>query len=313
MDLAPGIQSALHPRGPDAEAIAHLTWILIGGGTAILLAVLAIAAFALWAPLERRAWAAKQRFVIGSAVVFPIVVLTALLIYTVVVEASIGKRGGEPAVRIAVIGHQWWWRVHYLDSQGGLDFVTANEIRIPAGVPVELTLESVDVIHSLAVPNLAGKLDMIPGRVNRLRLHAHAPGVFRGQCTEYCGGPHAKMAFYVVAEKPEDFEGWRASQRNPASATQNAVTAQGHALFMLHCVACHSVRGTEAKGALGPDLTHVGSRISIAAGILPNNRATLAAWVSASQDMKPGNLMPSMNIFSGEELRALAAYLESLK
>jgi cytochrome c oxidase subunit II len=313
LDLAPGIQSALHPRGPDAEAIAQLTWILFAGGTAILLAVLAIAAYAVWASPERRAWAAKQRVVIAGGIVFPIVVLTALLIYTVVVEASIGKRGGEPALRIAVIGHQWWWRVHYLDGQGALDFVTANEIRIPAGVPVELTLESVDVIHSFSVPNLAGKLDMIPGRANRLTVQAHTPGVFRGQCTEYCGGPHAKMAFYVVAEATGDFERWRTAQRSPASAAHDAVTAKGQGLFLSHCVACHTVRGTDAKGTLGPDLTHVGSRISIAAGILPNNRGTLAGWVSGSQDLKPGNLMPSMNIFSGEELRALAAYLESLR
>ena len=313
MDLAPGIQSALHPRGPDADAIAHLTWVLVGGGTAILLLVLALVAYALWAPAERRAWAANQHFVIAAGIGFPVIVLTALLVYTLVIEASIAGGGTRPAVRIAVTGHQWWWRVQYLDSGGGADFVTANEIRIPAGQPVELSLESADVIHSFAVPNLAGKLDMIPGRVNRLRLHAHAPGVFRGQCVEYCGGPHAKMAFYVVAESGEEFERWRARQRTVAESPQDTFAARGQALFLSHCVACHTVRGTEAKGTLGPDLTHVGSRLSIAAGILPNNRGTLESWISASQNLKPGNLMPSMNIFSGEELRALAAYLEGLR
>ena len=313
MDFAPGIQSALHPRGPDADAIAHLTWVLVGGGTAILLVVLALIAYALWAPAERRGWAAKPHFVLGAGIGFPVIVLTALLVYTFVIEASLAGGAAEPAVRIAVTGHQWWWRVHYLDGRGEIDFVTANEIRIPAGRPVELALETADVIHSFAVPNLAGKLDMIPGRVNRLKLHAHAPGIFRGQCLEYCGGPHAKMAFYVVAENAEDFERWRAKQRMPADFPQEAFAARGQALFMSHCVACHTVRGTEAKGTLGPDLTHLGSRTSIAAGILPNNRGTLESWISASQNLKPGNLMPSMNIFSGEELRAIAAYLESLK
>jgi cytochrome c oxidase subunit 2 len=287
--------------------------VLVGGGTAILLLVLGLAAYALWAPGERRLWLAKERFVIGAGIGFPVVVLTTLLVYTFVIEASIARGAPGAAVRIAVVGHQWWWRVHYLDSKGGVDFVTANEIRIPAGEPVELTLESADVIHSFGVPNLAGKLDMIPGRVNRLRLQAHAPGVFRGQCVEYCGGPHAKMAFYVVAENTENFERWRGAQRSAAQSPQDPFAARGETLFMSHCVACHTVRGTKAKGTLGPDLTHVGSRTSIAAGILPNNRGTLESWISASQNLKPGNLMPSMNLFSGEELRALAAYLESLR
>ena len=286
---------------------------LVGGGTAILLLVLALAAYALWAPAQRRLWLAQERFVIGAGIGFPVVVLTALLVYTFVIEASIAGGAPSPSVRIAVIGHQWWWRVHYLDGKGGIDFVTANEIRIPAGEPVELTLESADVIHSFGVPNLAGKLDMIPGRVNRLRLQAHAPGVFRGQCVEYCGGPHAKMAFFVVAESGEDFERWRGTQRSAAQSPSDPFAARGQALFLSHCVACHTVRGTEAKGTLGPDLTHVGSRTFIAAGLLPNNRGTLESWISASQNLKPGNLMPSMNLFSGEELRALAAYLESLR
>ena len=313
MAPVPGIQSALHPQGPQAEAIATLSWVLIAGAAAILLVVLALAAYAVYGPDKRRAWVARERFIVGAGIVFPIVALTALLVYTLLLEASIAGRDGFPAARIAVTGHQWWWRVHYLDATGGVDFVTANEIRIPAGRPVELTLESADVIHSFAVPNLAGKLDMIPGRINRLTLQAHAPGVFRGQCLEYCGGPHAKMAFYVIAESPENFERWREGQRTPALAAEDAPVERGRALFMSHCIACYTVRGTVARGTLGPDLTHVGSRSSLAAGILPNNAGTLASWISASQDLKPGNLMPSMNIFSGDDLRALAAYLESLK
>lgn len=312
MDLHDGIQSALHPQGPHAEAVSTLSWILFYGAAAILLLVIALAAYAIWAPRERRAWAANLRFVIGGGIVFPLVLLSALLVYTF----SIGRSIATPppaALRIEVIGEQWWWRVTYFDEQGRVDFVTANEIRIPAGASVEVALRSTNVLHSFWVPNLAGKLDMIPGRVNRLRLEAGQPGVFRGQCAEYCGGPHAKMAFYVIAETPEAYAQWREGQRRPAAAAADADARAGRELFLAHCAACHTVRGTPASGVLGPDLTHVGSRRSLAAGILPNNPGTLASWISGSQQLKPGNLMPSMSLFSGDELRAVAAYLGSLE
>ena len=313
LEPVPGIQSALHPQSPQAEAIAHLAWVLIAGAAIITIVVLALTAYALWGPAPGRHRLATRKLVVGGGIAFPVVALTALLVYSLSLETTMTGHAATPALRIAVTGHQWWWRVHYLDTAGTLDFVTANEIRIPAGQPVELLLESADVIHSFAVPNLAGKLDMIPGRTNILRLMASAPGVFRGQCLEYCGGPHAQMAFYVVAEAPERFEQWRATQRQAALPAADDITRQGEALFTSHCIACHTVRGTKAEGKLGPDLTHVGSRLTIAAGILPNNRGTLASWISASQNVKPGNLMPSMTIFSGAELHALAAYLEALK
>lgn len=311
MDLHDAIQSALHPHGPHAEAVSTLSWLLFYCAAAILVLVIVLAAYAIWAPPERRAWASSLRFVIGGGIVFPIVVLSALLVYTFSIGRSIATPG-PAALRIEVIGEQWWWRVTYLDDRGSVDFVTANEIRIPAGQSVEVALRSTNVLHSFWVPNLAGKLDMIPGRVNRLRLEADRPGVFRGQCAEYCGGPHAKMAFYVVAEAPDEFARWRDGQRRPAAATDDARLREGRELFLTHCAACHTVRGTPAEGTLGPDLTHVGSRRSIAAGLLPNNAGTLASWISGSQQLKPGNLMPSMSVFSGDELRAVAAYLESL-
>jgi cytochrome c oxidase subunit 2 len=307
------IQSALHPHGPQADAVATLSWVLFYGGAAILLLIVVLAAYALLAPPERRAWAASQRFVIGGGIVLPLVLLTALLAYTFTIARSIATPASPAAVHIEVIGEQWWWRVHYRDERGGVDFVTANEIRIPAGQPVELALTSTNVLHSFWVPNLAGKLDMIPGRVNRLRLQADHPGVFRGQCAEYCGGPHAKMAFYVIAEEPETFAQWRDAQRRAAAAVEDEVLRHGRTLFLSHCAACHTVRGTGAKGMLGPDLTHVGSRRSLAAGLLPNNAGTLASWISASQQLKPGNLMPSISVLSGAELRALVGYLESLE
>jgi cytochrome c oxidase subunit 2 len=313
VDVGRHIQSALHPAGPHAEAVASLSWLLFYAAAAILVIVVALAAYALWAPPERRAWIADRRFVVAAGIVFPITALAALLAYTLAVARSIVSSAEPPAVRIEVIGHQWWWRVHYLNERGEVDFETANEIRFPTGTAVEIALKSADVIHSFWVPNLAGKLDMIPGRVNRLRVHAARPGVYRGQCAEYCGGPHAKMAFYAVAEEPQAFARWRDAQRRPAASVDAAPARLGRALVLKHCAACHTVRGTGANGSLGPDLTHVGSRLTLAAGILPNNPGTIASWVSASQQIKPGNLMPSMSVFSGDELRAVAAYLHALQ
>lgn len=287
------MHSVLDPQGPAAAAVAEIAWVLFAGGGAIFLLVLILGVQAIVAP---RRWLASEAFVVGSGIVFPVVVLSALLVYVLWGHSS---SNAEPAIRIEVVGEQWWWRVRYPG------FETANEIRIPAGQPVELILRSGDVIHSFWIPSLAGKVDMIPGRTNRLRLAAEREGVFRGQCAEYCGGPHAQMALYVIAETPDRFAAWLEAQRRPAVSS--------HALFNARCAVCHSVRGTPAAGTRGPDLTHVGGRTSIGAGLLPNNAGTLAGWIASSQHLKPGNLMPSFGDLSAEELRALAQYLEGLK
>lgn len=292
-----GIQSALHPAGPDAALIAEITWVLFAGGAAIFVLVMTLAA---WAVLKAPPWLGRRGAIVVGGIAFPATVLFALLVYTLVRANSLS--GGEPAVRVEVTGHQWWWRIAYLADDGTVDFVTANELRIPVGQPVEIRLRSADVLHSFWVPSLAGKLDLVPGKDNRLMLSASRAGTFRGQCAEYCGGPHAQMAFYVVAT--ESFEDWRTAQRKPAAASNE--------LFNARCAACHTVRGTTAAGTLGPDLTHFGGRVSIGAGILPNSRGALAGWIASSQHIKPGNLMPSFRELSGEELTALAAYLESL-
>jgi cytochrome c oxidase subunit 2 len=289
----------LDPHGPSAAQIASIAWILFIGGGAIFVLVLALTT---WAMLARPMWLSRESFIVGAGIVFPVLVLSALLVYAL---SRIPHNAAAPELRIEVTGEQWWWRVRYLDAAGGNDFVTANEIRIPAGRAVELSLVSADVIHSFWVPSLAGKVDLLPGRSTRLHLTADRPGVYRGQCAEYCGGPHAKMAFHVIAETPEGFEAWRKNQRRPAAA--------GNALFAARCATCHTVRGTSAAGTLGPDLTHVGSRMSLGAGTLPNNEGTLAGWIASSQHIKPGNLMPSFKDLTGEELRALAIYLEALK
>jgi cytochrome c oxidase subunit 2 len=297
------MQSILSPHGPAAAAIAEMTWVLFAGGAAILVLVLGLTAHALSARPQRRAWLARERFVIAAGIAFPVATLSALLLY-IFVAGERHEAAAEPALRIEVTGEQWWWRVHYLDAAGQREFETANEIRLPVGSPIELTLRSADVIHSFWVPSLAGKIDMIPGRVNKLRLSAAAPGVYRGQCAEFCGGPHAQMALHVVAQSAEDFDAWRVNQQRPA--------ATGHALFAARCAACHTVRGTPAAGRLGPDLTHVASRVFIAAGTMPNTPGNLAGWLADSQHVKPGNLMPAMRL-GAAELQSLLTYLATLK
>jgi cytochrome c oxidase subunit 2 len=298
------MQSILNPQGAGAALIAELAWVLFIGAALIFVAVMALAAYAILGRRESTARLSQNMLIVGGGIVFPAVTLLALLLYSLLRTGSLPPHEA-PALRIQVIGEQWWWRVHYLRRDGSRDFATANEIRLPVGEPVELLLESADVIHSFWVPVLAGKLDMIPGKTNRLRVRADHPGTFRGQCAEYCGGPHAFMALFVVAQEPGTFEQWAEKQRKPA--------AQSNALFDSHCGACHTVRGTTAAGILGPDLTHVGGRMSLGAGLLPNNAGALAGWIASSQHLKPGNLMPSFPMFSGEDLGGLASYLESLK
>jgi cytochrome c oxidase subunit 2 len=252
--------------------------------------------------------------VMWAGIFFPAVALTGLLGYGVwVTRASIADPGEEGQLRIVVTGEQWWWRVHY-PQVAGPAIETANEIRIPLGRSVQFELRSADVIHSFWVPNLGGKVDMIPGRTTFLRLGADREGVFRGQCAEYCGGPHALMAFFVIAMPPDEFDRWFERESQPVAEPPNPFLQRGRDLFLSHgCGGCHAVRGTPADGIIGPDLTHIGSRVSLAAGILPNNQGTLAGWIADTQTVKPNNLMPSFNIFAGEDLRAVAAWLESLK
>lgn len=309
-DLSRGLQSALSPASEAAGAIHELGLVLYVGATAILVLVLALAAYgALSGPRKVSAGA----WVIGGGVVFPAVVLAALLVHSLRVGHALSGPPPGPA-DIEVTGKMWWWEVRYQDAATGATAVLANELYVPVGRPVEIALRSDNVIHSFWVPALAGKVDMIPGRTTRLVVQAREPGVYRGQCAEYCGLQHAWMAFYVVAVSEEAYKQWLAHQAAPAQAPGNAFLRQGREAFLREgCGACHAVRGTAANGTLGPDLTHVGGRLSLAAGRLDNHAGTLAGWIADSQTIKPGNLMPSMNVFTGVELRAVAAWLESLK
>lgn len=310
-DTAEGIQSTLDTAGDAAQSIERLGLVLLIGASVIFLLVIGLLLYGVWSAPKG---VAQRRWVIGGGLVFPIAVLSGLLSYTLVISNELTSRTQRNSPEIRIVGKRWWWEVRYRQANGMGEIASANELHLPVGRPVELALSSADVIHSFWAPSLTGKMDMIPGRVNRLTLEATRPGVFRGQCAEYCGAQHALMAFYVIAEPEPAFQRWLAQEATPAIEPADSFLRRGLDAFLREgCGACHTIRGTRAKGLHGPDLTHVGSRRSLAAGTLDNHVGTMAGWIADSQRIKPGNLMPSMNVFVGQELRAVASYLESLK
>ena len=300
----------LDPAGPFAGPVVTVAWVLFVMGAVVMTVVLIALGVALFGPRRWRRRIGGERLVWVGGLAFPVVVLTGLLIYGLTVTARVSEAPRPGEMRVRVTGEMWWWRVAYLDEQGREVIQDANEVHIPVGRPVVFELESADVIHSFWVPRLGGKTDMIPGRRNFMRLQADAAGTFGGQCAEYCGGPHALMGLIVVAHEPAAYEAWRTRRALPAMALVSA----GSAVFTESgCGACHTIRGTQSNGLAGPDLTHVGSRHTIGAGILPNNQGTLAGWISDSQAIKPGNRMPAYPVLTGQQLRDVSAYLEGLK
>jgi cytochrome c oxidase subunit II len=304
-------QSTLHAAaGSSAETLHELGLVLYVGAALIFIAVMYLAVRALIAP-ER---AIKPgRWILGGGILLPVAVLSALLVYSLTVVDRLDAEASPDPLRIVVTGKQWWWEVRYA-LPGSTPIVLANELHVPIGRAIQLELATADVIHSFWAPSLAGKVDMIPGRTNRLVIRVDEPGVYRGQCAEYCGGQHALMAFYVVAEDEASFRTWLAREAQPARDSDDAFLRLGREMFFRGgCQRCHRIRGTDADGSDGPDLTHVGSRRSLAAGVLRNHVGTMAGWIAGAQDVKPGNRMPSMNVYTGRELRALSAWLESLQ
>ena len=305
-------QSALAPAGRAAEDLGTLFWWMVAGAVVIWLAVMALLAYSVMVNPEA---GKKHRgaMIIGGGAIVPTVVLTILLIYGLRLMPPLLAAAPPDALRIAVRGEQWWWRVRY-QPPGAEPVELANEIRLPVGEPVEFILDSPDVIHAFWIPSLGGKMDMIPGRTTRLTLHPTRTGTFRGVCAEYCGTSHALMAFPVVVMEKGEFEQWLEGQRRPAGEPREAVAARGRELFFANgCPACHTVSGTSARGVVGPDLTHVGSRLTLGAGIIPNDRDAFERWIAHTDDVKPGVHMPEFAMLPREEVRALAAYLESLR
>jgi cytochrome c oxidase subunit 2 len=311
--LGGGPQSALSPAGRDAERMADLFAVMTVGAAIIWTAVVGLAFYASrWRTHEHPERYATA-LIVGGGAVFPLVVLTALLVYGLTPLPDVLALPPAGRLTIAVTGEQWWWRVRYQPPDGAA-FELANEIRLPVGERVEVQLASADVIHSFWVPSLAGKLDMVPGRVNRIALEPTRAGVFRGQCAEYCGTSHAFMSFFVVAMERDAFERWLQDEQRDATPPAEPVAATGQTAFLANgCGACHTVRGTPADGVVGPDLTHVGGRVSLAAGTLRNTPGDLQRWIEATNWVKPGVHMPAYDMLNGADLVPLAAYLSGLR
>ena len=313
---ARGIQSALEPAGMHAERIANL-WNLFLVVAAVVYVVVMLFLFA--ALFHRRGPVADEeqrsrgaRLIVGVAVAITGVILFGLLVASVVTGRRLAVRPSQ-TIDVRLTGRQWWWQVEYEHPDQSRRIIGANELSIPVGVPVHIHLRSTDVIHSFWVPNLHGKQDLIPGRDGSILLLADRTGVFRGQCAEFCGLQHAKMAFWVNVLSRSDFARWAAREREPSKIPSTPSQRKGQEVFMSSpCPLCHTIRGTDASGQTAPDLTHFASRRSIAAGTLPNRRGYLAGWILDPQHIKPGNQMPPMLLEKGQ-LDPLLDYLESLR
>jgi cytochrome c oxidase subunit II len=254
---------------------------------------------------------AATRLVIGLGIAMPIVLLTALFLWSdiFVIRSTAAPRQGSTAITVQVIGHQWFWEIRY---PGG-DAVTANELHIPVRTRVNVVGTTADVIHSLWVPELNRKTDLIPGRTNRMLLYADRAGTYPGQCAEFCGLQHAHMELLVVAQSRAAFDRWLRSENAPARQPAGAKAQLGQSIFASEgCDDCHQIRGTPAKGQVGPDLTHLASRRTLAGATIPNDRISLTDWLRDPQKVKPGNKMPQLQLSSGD-IAALVAYLKELK
>lgn len=314
--------SYLATAGAAADPVTQLGWGLIAISCAVVVIVAGLLAVALWRgrvsaapdsegrlPIERTGRGVRWVY---AGVAISTVVLFISTVWTLQTLAAIRRPASPAAFTIEVTGHDWWWEARYVGAVPGQDFTTANEIHVPVGRPVRLELRTADVIHSFWVPKLAGKTDLIPGRTNVAWIEADHAGSYRGQCGEYCGLEHARMALQVVADPPERFQAWLADQLAAPAPAASPPIAAGAVVFQARCGACHTIRGTPSEGIYGPDLSHFGARATLAAGTAPNDPPHLDAWLADPQALKPGAEMPRVPLSDGD--RALvAAYLQSLK
>ncbi|WP_372783499.1 cytochrome c oxidase subunit II [Phenylobacterium sp.] len=314
--------SYLSSAGPAAAPLTQLAWGL--GGISVAVSVI-VAIALVWGIWRRRPappaggsgleaggppGAGMAWIYVGLGISVP--VLAACTVWTLFVLGEVMHPASKPHLTLQVTAHQWWWEVRYLDPVAGRVFTTANEIHIPVGEPVRVVLSSPDVIHSFWVPKLAGKMDVIPGITNVTWMQAATPGRYRGQCAEFCGLQHARMAFFVTADSPAAFNTWREGQlAPPPPASANPEVAQGSALFAARCASCHTVSGTPAGGIVGPELSHLASRETLAAGTIPNDTQHLNAWIADPAAVKPGVLMPKVPMTAAERAQVVA-YLQSL-
>ena len=309
-------------QGPRADPATVLTWATIAlSVTVVAIITVAVVSGVLVKAIRRshgdsRAYAVERgpNGLTWIYVGLPLTLLALgiLLVWTLEVMAQIDSPHRRPALTLEITGHEWWWEVRYRGATPSDTFTTANEIHIPVGQPILVKLDSADVIHAFWVPALTGKTQTIPGRTNISWIEAARPGIYRGQCAQFCGLQHAHMALYVTADPPAQYAAWRQNQLLPSAAPLTPVALAGQATFIRRCGGCHAVEGTSAGGILGPDLTHLESRGTIAAGALPNTPNALSGWISDPQSSKPGARMPPTQL-SGPQLREVVAYLETLR
>jgi cytochrome c oxidase subunit 2 len=314
-----GNESALDPAGPQAARINGMAWYMFAVSALVWMAV--VTALLIAARKGSTRDLADQSDTMNARLKRPVVTATSItvliligtLVYDVATGQALASLPRDKALRIEITGHQWWWEATYVDPVAGRQVTTANEIHIPVGEPVQIIGSSADVIHSFWIPNLAGKKDLIPGHATATWIQADRPGIYRGQCAEFCGHQHANMAVLVMAESRDEFNSWYETQLLPAAPPSDSVSKAGEAVFMSKgCPLCHTVGGTRALGRIGPPLTHIGSSYTLAAGTLKNTRGNLAGWIVDPQGIKPGAKMPA-NDLSGSELQAILSYLGNLK
>jgi cytochrome c oxidase subunit 2 len=316
------MHSIFAPASPQAAAVAHLWWWLFGVG---MLVWVLVTVLALWAA-HARGGARKSdalmhvapethrraERIVSGGVFATVLILGGFLAYDFSVGRALAMHPAH-ALTIQVTGHQWWWDVLYEDPDPSKQIETANEIHVPVGEMVQMKLVAADVIHSFWAPNLNGKRDLIPGYASTLWFRADTAGIYRGQCAEFCGLQHAKMVFYIVAESRVKFAAWLAAGSTPPLPPTDSGLIAGRRVFMSSgCSLCHAIGGTDARATVGPDLTHLKSRATLAAGTLANTRANLTAWISNPNAIKPGVRMPAIPL-NGPQLNALVSYLETLK
>jgi cytochrome c oxidase subunit 2 len=315
-------QSTLNVAGEQAEHLSGLLVLATWVGGLMYLLVIGFTGLAIWRGRARRkahsppavdpsdAGLARALVVWGAII---LVGLTVLITASFLVDRSLAAVRLRDAIEVRVTGHQWWWRLEYLDPRTGATVEAANELHLPVDRTIRVKLGSADVIHSFWVPNVAGKMDLVPGRINVLDITPRRQGWFRGQCAEFCGTQHAHMAFDVKVESQAAFDAWLAGQARTASPPPDAIAARGMQLVTgAQCAGCHVVRGTPAGGRAGPDLTHLASRRSIAAGTLPFSRGAVQGWIAQPQALKPGTMMPAVTL-EPPDADAIGRYLETLK
>lgn len=322
-------QSMLNPAGIGAHRISTLGWITyitfmaIAAGMWVIFVWLALRRRGQGSFAEHDPWDANhgggqggEQWIIAGGILLPVVVLTTIFVLSMDTMSHFPIRQGNdpPDPDIVVVAHQWWWEIHYVDGPVDQHFTTANEIHIPVGRPMNIELQSADVMHSFWVPQLNGKMDFLPDETTSTRIEASRPGIFRGECSVFCGEQHAHMAMLVIAQPAAAYNAWVNDQRADAPAPTTPQTQNGQEVFLSGpCAFCHTVRGTEAMGVVAPDLTHVASRLSLASDTLTNTKGNLAGWVTHAQSIKPGCEMPNLTQFTGVQLRDMVDYLETLR